>query len=1010
MNELEISQVIKRAQVLSDHGRKDLAHEQLNNLNMQGSDHACLEFLKTLYTNFTICEFERTRQGSDSDEILLRRLIDIGMETGDYENCFWDLANYLRKFYANPDSLELAEKVYEYLNAARPDLAKKLYEDYLYSARVLASEYKDFGTLRKPAGYVDSFKINLPEITGNANDLAWQDLKTGEHVADSALLVIWGDAQAEDIVYWEELNAKLQAGQFLLHLKEDGQDSSLAKLLKLLDEALLDYSFLDRVFIFHASVRVGFEMLVTLVEIQPENPVVFTPQFQFSDIEKKSPNFEKSNALIDYLSGINKRIKNEEDALYHKRASLLAAAIYLGNQRDFRVEAQEALNTLEYCDTELFWRFENRGAYIVSVPDHLVEINLSRLADEQGLYRYTDEERKTFCELYPLCKDRDRTKTYRVPLIDIYIPLFNSEEYIEEAIRSCLNQTVKDLRICISDDGSSDKSVEIVKKLQLDHPNIVLEQHANSGISVTTMKAIGLGDGLFIGQLDSDDLLMPEACETLMKELLADEYLGLAYGSCERIDAAGNHVKAEYSWPEFSREKMLSTSICHHFRMWKRKYYNRTSKFNPFIVNSIDYDFFTKLGEITNAIHVDEILYKRRWHGGNTSIRREQDQTRNTYICILNSLNRQGLRSVYPVSPTKSNPRNIKFSIVVDKATLFFFPDYSRSNPYQKLLYKGLGQDLDVFGGDIDRAILMNRNSSAPVYFHLHWLNFLFKNCQTEPEAKESVNSFLGKLEIFKGLGGKLIWTIHNNLEHDRAFLDIEVHLRKSLVQIVDKVHLHDRESVAEILEYNPVPENKIIIQEHGSYLKHYGQFSLAKKLEHLENDSRRVLFFGQIRGYKGTDRILTIAKLMADKGISITIAGQPGSSEIQENLERELGARPTVTLCLRKVSDDELHHLLLDHDIGFLAYENILTSGTLRLFQSYAIVPIAPKLPLFERELDGGDLGFLYENSLADIDNLMNWLAETSKGMLVQASMANLKIARGLSWSGDLNKYISLQ
>ncbi len=504
---------------------------------------------------------------------------------------------------------------------------------------------------------------------------------------------------------------------------------------------------------------------------------------------------------------------------------------------------------------------ENQGAYFVNLPEFQVALSdsISQLAESQ--YDAAPADRRLLCEFYPLSEDRDRSNCYRVPLIDIYIPMFNAENYIEEAINSCLNQSIKDLRICISDDGSSDRSVEIVREIQTKHPNIVLEEHRNSGISITTMKAISLGNGLLIGQLDSDDLLEKNACETLLNELLGDESVGLAYGSCERIDAKGDYLQKEYSWPTFSRKKMLQTSICHHFRMWKRKYYNRTSGFNPFIVNGIDYDFFSKLAEITKAIHIDKTLYRRRWHGENTSIRREADQTRNTYICILNSLNRQGLTSIRPVAPNQNEPRRIKFADVQTKPALIYFPDYSRSNPYQKLLYSGLKDGVVVNSGSIDHAIGKLKYLETEVYFHLHWLNFLFRDCADYKEADLAVINFLNKIEEFKKEGGKLIWTIHNKLEHDKKFIDADLKLRKALCQLADRIHLHDKSSYGELIDANPVPEDKLLCQEHGNYIGYYGDFNPEYRKKSILAGKQRVLFVGQLRNYKGLDRVVIMAK-----------------------------------------------------------------------------------------------------------------------------------------------------
>jgi glycosyltransferase involved in cell wall biosynthesis len=591
-----------------------------------------------------------------------------------------------------------------------------------------------------------------------------------------------------------------------------------------------------------------------------------------------------------------------------------------------------------------------------------------------------------------------------VPLIDIYIPMYNAEKYIASAIESCLNQTIKDVRICISNDGSTDNCVNIVKEFQKKHDNILLESHNNAGISITTMKAIGLGDGLVIAQLDSDDTLKPDACETLIDELVKNEKMGCVYGSCERIDAKGNFTQKEYSFPEFSRHKMLAVSICHHFRMWKRKYYNRTSHFNPFIVNGIDYDFFSKLSEITDVKHIDKILYQRRWHGENTSIRRESDQTRNTYICMLNSLNRQGLSNTFPVSPFPKEPRKIKFAVQNNKPEILIFPDYSYSNPYQKLLYKNLKDTFDIYKGDLNLAIERVEHNS--VFFHLHWLNFILNQAENENHAAILVDDFLLKIKAFKDKGGKLVWTIHNNLEHDAKFVAQDLRLRAALCALSDKIHLHDLETVNEVFKCNPVSQEKLVIHAHGNYIGSYGDFDIKTRTNRISNGSNNVLFVGQLRKYKGLERILKITSQLLKQGLKVTIAGQPENKEVKLQIEKHFDNEKNVTLDLKRISNNDLHSLLLNHELGLLAYENILTSGSLRLFQSYGITPIAPDLPLFKREVIDGVSGFIYENSLADLNKVATSITKMNENILQQSAEHNFMFAQELDWDGGLNSF----
>jgi glycosyltransferase involved in cell wall biosynthesis len=929
---------------------------------------------------------------------------------GDYETCFWLAGEYFRKYYSDPASLDIAETVYEFLLKHSVKMSKKFYDDYLYAARCLSSIYLEPGKIKeqKKLSIEDSFSINLPTQKTNGNDtllshLSVQDNPCFTPEASLNNLVIWGNkiSMAEK-AFWHNLFSSIKPNVSIVFLATEHDKKTDEKLLlqnyssgALLDalESLKKNKVLSgKIALIHSGLRLSPSLLKYFLYFNPDYNFVITPKF--NDISKSN------NELSVFIKGLNKITQRN----FHERSSLLCCSFDIGNVH--KVTALDSIHHLKHASTEFFWRLENQGAYFVKPQKGFVEINATVEETTRQLFNYSHSSKNILCELYPLSKERKRNQQYKVPLIDIYIPMYNAEKYIASAIESCLNQTIKDVRICISNDGSTDNCVNIVKEFQKKHDNILLESHNNAGISITTMKAIGLGDGLVIAQLDSDDTLKTDACETLIDALVKDEKMGCVYGSCERIDAKGNFTQKEYSFPEFSRHKMLAVSICHHFRMWKRKYYNRTSHFNPFIVNGIDYDFFSKLSEITDVKHIDKILYQRRWHGENTSIRRESDQTRNTYICMLNSLNRQGLNNTFPVSPFPKEPRKIKFAVQHKKPEILIFPDYSYSNPYQKLLYKSLKNTFDIYKGDLDLAIERVEHNS--VFFHLHWLNFILKQAENESHAETLVDDFLLRIKQLKDKGGTLVWTVHNNLEHDSKFVTQDLRLRAALCALSDKIHLHDQASIDEIFQCNPVVPEKLVIHAHGNYINSYGDFDIDMRTDRISNGSNNVLFVGQLRKYKGLERILKITSHLLKQGLKVTIAGQPENNEVKNQIEEHFSNEKNITLELKRVSNSDLHSLLLNHEFGLLAYDKILTSGSLRLLQSYGITPIAPNLPLFKREITNKVSGFIYENSLSDLSKIVNSISKMDKTSLKRSAEYNFMFAQELDWSGELENFFN--
>lgn len=139
------------------------------------------------------------------------------------------------------------------------------------------------------------------------------------------------------------------------------------------------------------------------------------------------------------------------------------------------------------------------------------------------------------------------------PLVSIIIPCYNSASYISECIQSVLNQDYPNIEVIIVDDGSSDESINIIKKF----PNIKLISQKNSGACVARNNGLQISQGYFIKFLDSDDYLEPgiirRQVELSLK--LKDHYI--VYGDYYRL----THHKTIYEKNFLERDNQTALLI-----------------------------------------------------------------------------------------------------------------------------------------------------------------------------------------------------------------------------------------------------------------------------------------------------------------------------------------------------------------------------------------------------------------------------------------------------------------
>ncbi|KAF3983690.1 MAG: glycosyltransferase [Methylococcales symbiont of Hymedesmia sp. n. MRB-2018] len=98
-------------------------------------------------------------------------------------------------------------------------------------------------------------------------------------------------------------------------------------------------------------------------------------------------------------------------------------------------------------------------------------------------------------------------------LISVLMPVYNAEKYLDEAIQSILNQTFTDFEFIIINDGSSDNSLNIIKKYQQQDSRIVVVSRENKGFIFSLNEGVSLVKGKYIIKMDADDISLPTRIE-----------------------------------------------------------------------------------------------------------------------------------------------------------------------------------------------------------------------------------------------------------------------------------------------------------------------------------------------------------------------------------------------------------------------------------------------------------------------------------------------------------------
>jgi glycosyltransferase involved in cell wall biosynthesis len=215
---------------------------------------------------------------------------------------------------------------------------------------------------------------------------------------------------------------------------------------------------------------------------------------------------------------------------------------------------------------------------------------------------------------------RKETSGPKEKTVSICIPTYNRKEYLKETMESILNQTYKDYEIVIVDDGSTDGTEEMIKKLGIP---VTYFWQPNSGDASARNKLIELARGKYISFIDSDDLLLPDAIERMVKVIDAHSEDVIVYGSYYRIDENGRvYGKCKRRLYSGYITKYLFETILVHAcgSMFPTKVLRESPAFDSSLYICSDYDLWLRLSMKYQFIALDRPTFKRRRHSTNLSV------------------------------------------------------------------------------------------------------------------------------------------------------------------------------------------------------------------------------------------------------------------------------------------------------------------------------------------------------------------------------------------------------
>jgi len=212
------------------------------------------------------------------------------------------------------------------------------------------------------------------------------------------------------------------------------------------------------------------------------------------------------------------------------------------------------------------------------------------------------------------------------PLVSVITPVFNREKFIGPAIESVIGGRFQDFEYIIIDNGSTDRTKDVVRHYAKKDSRIRLIENYNNRIAYSLNLGLKNAGGKYISQLDSDDLYTPDTLQS-MTDFMEAAGCGLGISYYSLIDAEGQDLPefGVIKHLEYSRNNILRVDGAGAVRMWRKSAMTELGGFDSedLMDYGEDYDLYLKLGERYLIGRVNEVLYKYRRHPDNSDILRD---------------------------------------------------------------------------------------------------------------------------------------------------------------------------------------------------------------------------------------------------------------------------------------------------------------------------------------------------------------------------------------------------
>lgn len=227
-----------------------------------------------------------------------------------------------------------------------------------------------------------------------------------------------------------------------------------------------------------------------------------------------------------------------------------------------------------------------------------------------------------------------------MPAISCLIPVYNGERYLQAAMESILGQSFADFEVVVIDDGSTDRSAEMIEAIAARDPRVKLFCKPNGGIVSALNFGLERCEGAFVARMDADDIALPDRFAVQMAAFDIHPDAVAVGGLIQSVDGDGIPISAPGSPSRVTETRLdlfppVVANVQHSAGTFLRSALASVGGYRGTFPHAEDYDLYLRLAPHGRFYNPPALVLYYRVHGASLSMVNLQTQERSAVLAEL---------------------------------------------------------------------------------------------------------------------------------------------------------------------------------------------------------------------------------------------------------------------------------------------------------------------------------------------------------------------------------------